>query len=471
MSNSIIYWFRQDLRLEDNPALLHAAQSGKSVIPIFIFDPDERPIGMAASWWRKQSLSKLDASLKKIGAGLSFYEGRPLEILENLTRFYSADEIVWNRQYDGYSVTRDKEIKQTFSDKGIQCSSFNASLLFEPRSIKNKSGSFFKVFTPFWRHCLAENAPESPFPRPTELRGHPDKDPFQIQLPEALLSDDADLIRDEWTPGEVGAYQQFKKFIEEGLAIYAEFRDFPNRPATSRLSPYLRWGEIGPRQIWSKIQFIKSHESFSEKTVSKFLAEIGWREFSYNLIFHVPEMVTQNLQPSFNDFPWEENEKALQQWKDGNTGYPLVDAGMRELNRTGYMHNRVRMITASFLIKHLMIDWRAGEKYFWDRLLDACPANNITGWQWVAGCGADAAPFFRIFNPIIQGEKFDPEGAYTKRFIPELAHLEQKHLFSPWKTKSDSVKLDFQEGEYPDPIVEHEYARNRALDAFQQIRR
>jgi deoxyribodipyrimidine photo-lyase len=182
-------------------------------------------------------------------------------------------------------------------------------------------------------------------------------------------------------------------------------------------------------------------------------------------------MVTQNLQPSFNDFPWEKNEKALQQWKDGNTGYPFVDAGMRELNRTGFMHNRVRMITASFLIKHLMIDWRSGEKYFWDRLLDACPANNITGWQWVAGSGADAAPFFRIFNPIIQGEKFDPQGAYTKRFIPELAHLEKKNLFSPWKAKSDNVSLDFQEGEYPDPIVEHEYARNRALEAFHQIRR
>ena len=471
MSNSIIYWFRQDLRLEDNPALLHAAQSGKSVIPIFIFDPDERSIGMAASWWRKQSLSKLDASLKKIGVSLSFYEGRPLEVLKNLTSFYSADEIVWNRQYDGYCISRDKEIKQIFSNKGIQCYSFNASLLFEPWLIKNKPGSFFKVFTPFWRHCLSEYVPESPFPRPTELKGHPDKDPFQIQLPEALLSDDADLTSDEWTPGEAGAYQQFEKFIEEGLAIYAEFRDFPDRPATSRLSPYLRWGEIGPRQIWSKIQFVKSHESFSEKTIGKFLAEIGWREFSYNLIFHVPEMVTQNLQTSFNDFPWEENEKALEQWKDGNTGYPLVDAGMRELNRTGYMHNRVRMITASFLIKHLMIDWRVGEKYFWDRLLDACPANNITGWQWVAGSGADAAPFFRIFNPIIQGEKFDPKGAYTKRFIPELAHLEQKYLFSPWKAKSDSVKLDFQEGEYPDPIVEHEYARNRALDAFQQIRR
>ncbi|MDP6222874.1 MAG: deoxyribodipyrimidine photo-lyase [Candidatus Micropelagos thuwalensis] len=471
MSKSIIYWFRQDLRLADNPALLHASQTGKRIIPIYIFDPNDRPIGMAASWWREQSFIKLGAELKKIGANLNFYEGRPLEILQKLVSFYDADEIVWSRQYDGYSVARDKEIKQTLIDKGIQCVSFNASLLFEPWLIKNKSGSHFKVFSPFWRQCINENQPDSPCPRPTELRGHPDIDPFQISLPATPLDDDADLVTEEWTPGEAGAYQQLDKFVERGLAIYAEFRDFPDRLATSRLSPYLRWGEISPRQIWSKIQFVKSHESFSEKTVTKFLAEIGWREFSYHLIFHVPEMATQNLQPSFNDFPWEENEKALQLWKEGNTGYPLVDAGMRELRRTGYMHNRVRMITASFLIKHLMIDWRSGEKYFWDRLLDACPANNIAGWQWVAGSGADAAPFFRIFNPIIQGEKFDPNGSYTKRFIPELAHLEQKHLFSPWKSKSDRVETDFQVGQYPDPIVEHEYARNRALEAFQQIRR
>ncbi|MEC8518375.1 MAG: deoxyribodipyrimidine photo-lyase [Pseudomonadota bacterium] len=471
MSKSIIYWFRQDLRLADNPALMHASQTGKRIIPIYIFDLNDRPIGMTASWWREQSLINLGAELKKIGANLNFYEGRPLEILQKLASFYNADEIVWSRQYDGYSVARDKEIKQTFSDKGIKCASFNASLLFEPWLIKNKSGSHFKVFSPFWRQCMAENQPDAPCPRPAELRGHPDIDPFQIPLPMTSLDDDADLVTEEWTPGETGAYQQLEKFVERGLAIYAEFRDFPDRLATSRLSPYLRWGDISPRQIWSKIQFVKSHEKFSEKTVTKFLAEIGWREFSYHLIFHVPEMATQNLQPSFNDCPWVENEKALQLWKEGNTGYPLVDAGMRELRRTGYMHNRVRMITASFLIKHLMIDWRSGEKYFWDRLLDACPANNIAGWQWVAGSGADAAPFFRIFNPIIQGEKFDPNGSYTKRFIPELAHLEQKHLFSPWKSKSDRVGLDFQEGQYPDPIVEHEYARNRALEAFQQIRR
>ncbi len=474
MSKSVIYWFRQDLRLADNPALLHAAHSGKTVIPIFIFDPDDRSLGMAASWWRQQSLAKLEAALKKIGGKLSFYEGRPVEVLQKLSDFYEADEIVWNRQYDGYSVSRDKEIKQTLPNSGtgnIECKSFNASLLFEPWLIQNKSGSYFKVFTPYWRQCMAGNAPEAPCPPPTELRSHPDVDPFQIPLPASPLTADADLIAEEWTPGEAGAYQQFENFIEEGLEIYAEFRDFPDRPATSRLSPYLRWGEISPRQIWSKIQFVKSHEKFSEQTITKFLAEIGWREFSHHLIYHVPEMATQNLQPSFNDFPWLENEEALLQWQAGNTGYPLVDAGMRELRRTGYMHNRVRMITASFLIKHLMIDWRAGEKYFWDRLLDACPANNITGWQWVAGSGADAAPFFRIFNPIIQGEKFDPQGAYTKRFIPELSHLEQKHLFSPWKVKSDNMDLDFQEGQYPDPIVEHGYARNRALDAFQQIRR
>lgn len=473
MSQTVLVWFRQDLRLEDNPALFHAAQSGKRILPIYIFDRQERQPGMASSWWRRESLKKLDAALGKIGGGLSYYQGNPLDILRKITEFHSADEVVWNRQYDGHSVARDKDIKQSLQDSGVECRSFNAALLFEPWLIKNKAGLPFRVFTPFWRQCMAEAAPEAPLPAPSVLNGKtPEDDPLQIPLPPAPLADDADMIAAQWQPGEAGAHRQLQRFIDGGLALYAEHRDFPARPATSRLSPHLRWGEIGPRQVWSKIRLAKSQNGFSDRTVAKFLSEIGWREFSHHLVYHMPEMATENLQPAFDNFPWQEDGQALRKWMDGATGYPFVDAGMRELRRTGHMHNRVRMITASFLVKHLMIDWRAGEKWFWDRLLDACPANNAAGWQWVAGSGADAAPFFRIFNPVIQGEKFDPKGAYTRKFVPELNRIEQKHLFTPWKGKSDGSDLDAPDGNaYPDPVVEHGYARNRALEAFQQIRR
>ena len=280
------------------------------------------------------------------------------------------------------------------------------------------------------------------------------------------------LFRSQWTPGEQAALARLGAFIGGGLDGYADARDFPAQAVTSRLSPYLRWGEISPRRIRAAINAAKADNSISDKGAEKFMSELGWREFSYHLLFNTPTLPTDNLQPAFNAFPWQHDTAGLSAWQKGETGYPLVDAGMRELRRTGYMHNRVRMVTGSFLIKHLLIDWREGEKWFWDFLLDADPANNAASWQWVAGCGADAAPFFRIFNPILQGEKFDGKGEYVKTYIPELAALQGKQIFSPWALKKDVVSsTDFVLGrDYPAPIVEHEYARKRALDAFQQIR-
>lgn len=475
MSETVIVWFRQDLRLDDNPALLAASAQGNTVLPVFIFDKSERPLGAAAAWWRLQSLHKLNHQLTAKGAPLLTFEGDPLAVLQNLSQQTGATAIYWNRQYDPHAVARDTKIKDRLKP-GIACESFNGALLFEPWEIKNKSGLPFKVFTPFWRNCVNEHRPAEPIAAPARLQGgdfqsgtlnHVSLDSLKAALPPQ-----ADLIEAQWTPGEQAALARLGAFIGGGLDGYADARDFPAQAVTSRLSPYLRWGEISPRRIRAAINAAKADNSISDKGAEKFMSELGWREFSYHLLFNTPTLPTDNLQPAFNAFPWQHDTAGLSAWQKGETGYPLVDAGMRELRRTGYMHNRVRMVTGSFLIKHLLIDWREGEKWFWDCLLDADPANNAASWQWVAGCGADAAPFFRIFNPILQGEKFDGKGEYVKTYIPELAALQGKQIFSPWALKKDVVSsTDFVLGrDYPAPIVEHEYARKRALDAFQQIR-
>ena len=461
MSQPIIVWFRQDLRLDDNPALQAAIETDKTVLPLFIDDTDggRRP-GRMAQWWRDRSLHALDADLQQRGSRLIYRSGAAADILPALIDETQAQGVVWNRQYEQAAIARDTALKQTIKDRNLMAESYNSHLLFEPWEVVSKStGGPFKVFTPFWRACRAQgldahiwDAPDK-LPAPTDW---PQSDP----LPHSSAPETADLLA-AWQPGEAGARAALSTFLAQNVHGYGERRNLPAEPATSRLSPHLRWGEICPRRIVDAVQKAKLAADDSDK----FLSEIGWREFAYGLLFHNPHMADTCLQEKFEAFPWRDAPEDLQAWQEGATGYPIVDAGMRELRRTGYMHNRVRMIAASFLVKHLLIDWREGEKWFWDNLADADPANNTASWQWVAGCGADAAPYFRIFNPILQGPKFDKGGVYTKQWCPELSALSGKALFEPWAAKD----LLNDAPPYPGPIVNHPAARERALESFKSL--
>ncbi|MGC6472127.1 MAG: cryptochrome/photolyase family protein [Parvibaculales bacterium] len=475
MSQPIIVWFRQDLRLDDNPALAFACSSERPIIPLFIDSPEERPLGISSLWWRGRSLAGLADSLRQRGAELVLAEGPAVDVLDRLIHETGADTICWNRQYEPHGVERDTAIKSRLKERGLTVESFNACLLFEPWEIKNKSGGPFKVFTPFWRHCLArthETPLAEPIDPPKSLNGcdrNVDSlplDAFQHELP-SQAGRTAELFH----PGEGGAWAKLNAFTSRGLYDYADGRDFAAQESTSRLSPHLRWGEISPRRIWSHLHKAAADNKIQPAGLQKFLSELGWREFSNHLMFINPDMHKHNLQSQFDAFPWQSNPDMLEKWKYGETGYPMVDAGMRELLSTGFMHNRLRMITASFLIKHLLIDWREGEAWFWERLVDADPGNNPAGWQWVAGCGADAAPFFRIFNPIIQGEKFDPDGRYIKQHVPELASVNGKPLYAPWTMKPSMIEeTGLRLGaDYPEPVVRHEDARERALAAFKSL--
>ena len=356
--------------------------------------------------------------------------------------------------------------KSKLKDSGIEAESFNGSLLFEPWEVTSKStGGPFKVFTPFWRACCALGLKRGLWNAPDKITA-PAQWPQSDALPATAPLDHMDSLN-IWQPGEDGARDALALFLSENISGYAERRNLPAEPATSRLSPHLRWGEISPARIVAETEAanIKTDDG------TKFLSELGWREFSYQLLYHNPELAETCLQNKFEAFPWRDDADAFEAWKRGETGYPIVDAGMRELRRTGYMHNRVRMIAASFLIKHLLIDWREGEKWFWECLVDADPANNSASWQWVAGCGADAAPYFRIFNPILQGPKFDADGIYTKTYVPELNALSGKTLYAPWTAKSDMLDSGaISLGDtYPNPIVNHEAARARALESFKSL--
>ena len=467
MSQHIIVWFRQDLRLNDNPALQSALNGKNAVIPVFIDDNDcGRQPGVMGRWWRDKSLAQLNDALKSRGSRLIFRKGRAQEVLPTLAKQVGATAVYWNRQYEADIVARDTAIKSRLKEGGIDAESFNGSLLFEPWEVTSKStGGPFKVFTPFWRACCAMGLKRG-------LWNVPDKITAPVQWPQSdALPATAPLDRMDslsiWQPGEDGARDALALFLAQNIAGYAERRNLPAEPATSRLSPHLRWGEISPARI------VAETEAANIKTDdrTKFLSELGWREFSYQLLYHNPELAETCLQNKFEAFPWRDDADAFEAWKRGETGYPIVDAGMRELRRTGYMHNRVRMIAASFLIKHLLIDWREGEKWFWECLVDGDPANNSASWQWVAGCGADAAPYFRIFNPILQGPKFDANGIYTKTYVPELSALSGKTLYAPWTAKSDMLDSGaISLGDtYPNPIINHEAARARALESFKSL--
>ncbi len=462
----VILWFRTDLRLLDNPALHAAAAKSRHVIPVFIDDVKVgRALGRASLWWRAASLQALDAALKQRGSSLLFFEGDTQSTLEALVQRTKATAVYWSRNYDPATLERDKQLKSLLTARGLEAKSFAGHLLFEPWDVATKNGGPFKVFTPYWRSCMSLQPHRAIVATPDSLAPH---GLTSQPLPRA---DNKDLAA-HWTPGEDGARARLQDFLDTALENYAEHRNIPALDITSRLSPHLRWGEISPLTIWHAVRHKQDSGDIGRNDGDKFLSEIGWREFSAQLLFYNPTLPDTNLQTKFDAFPWQDKPDLRQAWAEARTGYPIVDAGLRELQQTGFMHNRVRMIVASFLIKHLLTDWRYGEALFWEQLVDADPANNTASWQWVAGSGADAAPYFRIFNPITQGQKFDPDGRYTRRYLPELQNLAEKYLFSPWTAPQDvlsqsGVKL----GEnYPYPVVDHREAREQALAAFATLR-
>jgi len=477
----VIVWFRQDLRLADNPALWTAVESGRPVIPLYILDeesPGLRALGGAARWWLHHALVALSGTLQELGASLLLRRGAAAEVLPAVTRETGASAVYWNRCYEPAAIARDRSLKADLRDAGLNVESFNASLLFEPWEVTTKAGGPFKVFTPFWRACRSGPSPPAPKPPPRSLRvgGKGTRgDCLDAWGLRPRRPDWAADFATLWLPGEHGARKRLAAFLDGGLADYAALRDRPDRDGTARLSPHLHWGEIGPRQVWQAIQqrAAASRERGLAKSAETFLSELGWREFSYHMLFHNPNLPEASYRAEFESFTWRDDKGAFDAWCKGATGYPIVDAGLRQLWATGWMHNRVRMIAASFLTKHLLIHWRKGERWFWDTLVDADLASNVAGWQWVAGSGSDSAPYFRIFNPMVQGKKFDPEGGYVRRWVPEIAGLSDSHIYAPWEAPKGALDAaGVRLGEtYPWPIVDHAAARERALQAYRDLRK
>jgi len=478
-ASPLILWFRQDLRVQDNAALHTALARGGPVIPVYIHDPAGEgawPPGGATKWWLHHSLVALDESLRARGSRLILAQGDSGEILSDLITATGANAVYWNRRYEPAAIARDKTIKADLLASGVDAKSFNSALLFEPHTIANKQGKPFQVFTPYWRHCLTQ---EIPAVIAVKAGGFPAPADWPASLPVAALGLLPAIKWDAgfyttWTPGETGAHKQLKRFVAEAMAGYSDNRNLPATAGTSRLSPHFHFGEIGPRQVWAAVKALSKDSGVfpPHKGAQVFLSEIGWREFAHHLLFHFPHTPEQPLREDFKRFPWADDTDGakLRAWQRGQTGYPIVDAGMRELWHTGWMHNRVRMVVASFLVKHLRLPWPHGAAWFWDTLVDADLASNTLGWQWSAGCGADAAPYFRIFAPVTQGERFDSAGAYVRRWVPEIGKLPDKFLHAPW-TAPDNIR-DYAkiEGNYPDPIVDHAAAREAALAAFKTLR-
>ena len=474
MNGATLLWFRLDLRLSDNPALQAAIDRGEPVIPVLIWSPEEegpwKP-GGASRWWLHQSIGQLQSSLRALGSRLIIRRGPTLQTLPKLVEEIGATAVYWNRRYEPALIERDRSVKAALRQSGQSAESFNSTLLLEPWELSTQTGQPYQVFTPFWKASRAKLDGVSALSTPTKI-------PVPKHWPTSMSLRDLELepsinwfsgLQSNWTPGELGAQNELKRFIESGVTQYSQGRDRPDKIGTSRLSPHLHFGEIGPRQVWAAVHACESSGSESAQCYQR---ELGWREFAYHLLFHFPHTPEQSLRENFARFPWKKNADHLRAWQRGQTGYPIVDAGMRELRHTGWMHNRVRMIAASFLVKDLLISWRDGAAWFWDNLVDADLASNTLGWQWSAGCGADAAPYFRIFNPMMQGEKFDPEGEYVRRWIPELAKLSTDWIHKPWETPARFLaQADIALGKnYPLPIVDHREARTRALAAFQFLK-
>ena len=472
-SSISILWFRQDLRLIDNPALMEACLKG-SVMPIFILDDEsagEWKYGGASRWFLYEALNNLS---KQLEHKLSIFQGDAKTIIPKLIKKVGASSIYWNRCYEPWCIKRDAWIKGNLKSEGITVKTFNASLLWEPWEVLKKDGSPYKVFTPFYRKgCLMSKPPRFPHDTPVEMNFLSSDDCTDLNtLGLKPSSDWFKKLENFWDASTKGALSKLSIFLDSALSDYREGRNFPSRKCVSFLSPYLRYGLVSPNIVWHAA-LSANPNNLEDKNLDTFLSELGWREFSYYLLFHFPDLPTTNLQKKFDRFPWRSNaQDFFEKWKWGLTGYPLIDAGMRELYETGYMHNRLRMVVGSFLVKNLLIDWRYGEQWFWDCLVDADLASNSAGWQWIAGCGADAAPYFRIFNPITQSEKFDSEGIYIKQHVPELSGLPSKYIHAPWQAPESILRESGVElgNTYPYPIVDIKESRQQALDAFAQTK-
>ena len=469
MSYALV-WFRHDLRLDDNPAFRSALDEGYTPIPVYIRAPAEEgewAPGGASDAWLHRSLASLDVDLRARGSRLLLRSGASASVLDALLEETGAEAVFWNRKYEPTTQPRDAALKKALRERGLQVDSFNGSLLFEPWDLATQQGNPYKVFTPFWRSALAQWRAPAPWEAPERLP----------PVDAALQSDRLDawnLLPDlgwdagfweTWTPGEAGAREALEIFIDGALNGYRSDRDRPDRVGTSRLSPHLHFGEIAPWRITAELE--RARTAANSADMDGYIRELGWREFAYHLLHHFPQTTTQNLNPRFEHFDWAKVDPvALEAWQRGRTGVPIIDAGLRELWTTGYMHNRVRMIVASYLTKHLRYHWSHGARWFWDTLVDADLANNTLGWQWVAGTGADAAPYFRVFNPVTQAEKFDPKGSYIARWVPELAELPVPLRFAPWQKPDILAKLA---PGYPRlPIADLAAGREGALAAYRK---
>jgi deoxyribodipyrimidine photo-lyase len=444
------------------------------VLAVYIHEEEPefgiRPLGQASKWWLHQSLNALN---KQLDGKLCIRKGIPLDVLKELIAKHDITSIFWNRSYEPGKIKRDSVIKSALSEQGLIVKSFNAALLYEPKNILKKDGTPYRVFTPFYKKGCLESLGTPPSPLEKQEK-------INLIQASSLATEELALLptlpwhkklEKHWKPGESGAQSQLRNFLEDGLENYKNGRDFPAQNNTSRLSAHLHFGEISPKKLWHIITMrINSGEAINDG--EHYLRELMWREFSYNQLFNFPHLPNKNLIEKFDAFPWRDDDKNLILWQKGETGIPIVDAGMKELWNTGYMHNRVRMITASFLVKNLLIHWKHGEKWFWDTLVDADLANNCASWQWVAGCGADAAPYFRIFNPVLQGQKFDKKGEYVRRHVPALANLPDKYIHSPWLAPDEILdKANIKIGHnYPAPIINLKASRDRALEAFKTIK-
>lgn len=475
----VIVWFDRDLRVRDNPSLAAAAATGQPVISVYVLDEETygrwRP-GAASRWWLHHSLAALERTLGSRGLPLVLRRGNAAAVIGELVKETAAEAVHWCRTYERTARIRNEGIKTALAGQGIAGRSFNGGLLREPWEVRTGDGGPYRVFTPFWRAVRAMGEPAPALSLPDRIKA-----PADVPAGDALegwglrptAPDWAGELRAAWTPGEDGARARLADFLDRALRGYREGRDRPDREATSRLSPHLRFGELSPRTVWHATQARAAADPSLAADAEAFLRELGWREFCCHLLYENDDLPETPLRPEFVDFPWRRAPLELRAWQRGRTGFPIVDAGMRQLWQMGWMHNRVRMIVASFLVKDLLIPWQDGEAWFWDTLVDADLANNAASWQWVAGCGADAAPYFRVFNPVLQGEKFDPDGAYVRRFVPELSALPTRWLHRPWEAPEEirrAAGVDLG-STYPMPIVDHGAARRRALSAFAEIKR
>ena len=486
-----ILWFRQDLRLTDNAALIAALQRGGPVLPVYIdSSAEESPwaAGAASRWWLHQSLTALDRKLRRLDTQLLVRRGSAQQTLDELLDVSGATAVYWNRRYEPAVIARDQLVKAALRKRGIAAESFNSALLVEPWQVQNQAGKPFQVFTPFWRHVVKSLDPPSVLAAPQHWPNANIAGAFQkvtAAVGQLTLNDLSLLpqinwyqsMANTWTPGEQGAAEQLEIFLDAAVLQYDTGRDRPAVRGTSQLSPHLHFGEISPRQIWHALaqRAVASTPDAAQRMGwrgSQYVTELGWREFAHHLLFHFPHTPLEPLRTEFTRFPWAQDAAALRAWQQGRTGVPLIDAGLRELWATGWMHNRVRMIVASFLVKNLRLPWQDGARWFWDTLVDADLASNTMGWQWSAGCGADAAPYFRIFNPVTQGKRFDPDGSYVRRWVPELAALGPKHVHAPWEAPPQELSAArVQLGiSYPLPMVDLQISRAAALKAFQTLR-